>query len=34
MAPDGKGKVQDYLKSKESTGLTWNAIGCGMWIDW
>ncbi|KAK5173792.1 uncharacterized protein LTR77_002473 [Saxophila tyrrhenica] len=31
---DGKGKVQEYLKSKESTGLTWNAIGCGMWIDW
>lgn len=31
---DGKGKVQEYLKSKESTGLTWHAIGCGMWIDW
>ena len=31
---DGKGKVQEYLRSKESTGLSWHAIGCGMWIDW
>ena len=31
---DGKGRVQEYLKSKESTGLTWHAITCGMWIYW
>lgn len=31
---DGKAKVQDYLRSKEQDGLTWHAIGCGMWIDW
>ena len=31
---DGKGKVQEYLISKEAAGFTWNAIGCGMWIDW
>lgn len=31
---DGKGRVQDYLRSKEPSGLTWHAIGCGMWIDW
>lgn len=31
---DSKGKLQEYLRSKESTGLTWHAIGCGMWIDW
>ncbi|KUL87443.1 hypothetical protein ZTR_04767 [Talaromyces verruculosus] len=29
-----KGLVQDYLRSKESTGLTWTAIACGMWIGW
>ena len=31
---DGKGKIQEYLESKESKGLEWHAIGCGMWIDW
>ena len=31
---DAKGKVREYLRSKESTGLTWHAIACGMWIDW
>ncbi|SPJ77917.1 related to 2`-hydroxyisoflavone reductase [Fusarium torulosum] len=29
-----KGEIQDYLRSKESTGLEWMAIGCGMWIKW
>ncbi|EKJ77689.1 hypothetical protein NXS19_006150 [Fusarium pseudograminearum] len=29
-----KGEVQDYLRSKESTGLEWMAIGCGMWLKW
>ncbi|KAK3117409.1 hypothetical protein LTR53_001248 [Teratosphaeriaceae sp. CCFEE 6253] len=29
-----KADVQDYLRSKESTGLTWHVIGNGMWIDW
>ncbi len=31
---DNKGKIREYLKSKESTGLTWNSIGCGMWLGW
>jgi hypothetical protein len=31
---DGKGKVREYLMSKEEMGLEWTAIGCGMWIDW
>jgi hypothetical protein len=29
-----KGMVQQYLRSKESSGLTWTAIACGMWIGW
>lgn len=29
-----KGGVRRYLHSKESTGLTWTAIACGMWIKW
>ncbi|KAF4972572.1 hypothetical protein FSARC_845 [Fusarium sarcochroum] len=29
-----KGEVQDYLRSKESTGLEWMAIACGMWLKW
>ncbi|KAF4451286.1 hypothetical protein F53441_5707 [Fusarium austroafricanum] len=29
-----KGEVQDYLRSKESTGLEWMAIACGMWLRW
>ncbi|KAL3490400.1 NAD(P)-binding protein [Aspergillus germanicus] len=29
-----KGLVQDYLREKESTGLTWTTIACGMWIGW
>ncbi|CBF78968.1 hypothetical protein AN7154.2 [Aspergillus nidulans FGSC A4] len=27
-----KGRVQDYVRLKEDTGLTWTAIACGMWI--
>ncbi|WZH45746.1 NmrA domain-containing protein [Fusarium acuminatum] len=29
-----KGEIQDYLRSKEATGLEWMAIACGMWIKW
>ncbi|CEI61502.1 hypothetical protein FVEN_g9406 [Fusarium venenatum] len=29
-----KGEVQDYLRSKESAGLEWMAIACGMWLKW
>ncbi|KAJ4256019.1 hypothetical protein NW762_009093 [Fusarium torreyae] len=29
-----KGEVQDYLRSKESKGLEWMAIACGMWLKW
>ncbi|RSM03287.1 hypothetical protein CDV31_010563 [Fusarium ambrosium] len=29
-----KGEIQDYLRSKESTGLEWMAIACGMWLKW
>ncbi|KAE8356840.1 NAD(P)-binding protein [Aspergillus coremiiformis] len=29
-----KGLVQAYLREKESSGLTWTAIACGMWIAW
>ncbi|GFF87596.1 isoflavone reductase homolog P3 [Aspergillus udagawae] len=29
-----KGMVQQYLRSKESSGLSWTAIACGMWIGW
>jgi uncharacterized protein YbjT (DUF2867 family) len=29
-----KGMIQGYLKSKESEGLTWHSIACGMWIKW
>ncbi|KFA70652.1 hypothetical protein S40285_08404 [Stachybotrys chlorohalonatus IBT 40285] len=29
-----KGEVQDYLRAKESTGLEWMAIACGMWLKW
>ncbi|PYH40394.1 aromatic alcohol reductase [Aspergillus saccharolyticus JOP 1030-1] len=29
-----KGLVQEYLRSKESSGLTWTAIACGMWLGW
>jgi uncharacterized protein YbjT (DUF2867 family) len=29
-----KGRVQDYLRLNEDTGLTWTAIACGMWIEW
>ncbi|KAF7550662.1 hypothetical protein G7046_g7944 [Stylonectria norvegica] len=29
-----KGEVQDYLRSKESTGLEWTAIACGVWLKW
>ncbi|KAK1149004.1 hypothetical protein N8T08_007679 [Aspergillus melleus] len=36
LAPvfEEKGLVQAYLWEKESTGLTWTAIACGMWIGW
>lgn len=29
-----KGEIQDYLRSKEATGLEWMSIACGMWIKW
>ncbi|KPM45165.1 hypothetical protein AK830_g1410 [Neonectria ditissima] len=29
-----KGEVQDYLRSKESLGLEWTSIACGMWLKW
>ncbi|KAH7216205.1 hypothetical protein DER44DRAFT_765676 [Fusarium oxysporum] len=29
-----KGQVQDYLRLKESAGLEWMAIACGMWLKW
>ncbi|RAL07131.1 aromatic alcohol reductase [Aspergillus homomorphus CBS 101889] len=29
-----KGQVQAYLRTKESSGLTWTSIACGMWIGW
>ncbi|PLB53931.1 NAD(P)-binding protein [Aspergillus steynii IBT 23096] len=29
-----KGLVQEYLRGKEASGLTWTAIACGMWIGW
>ncbi|KAF7549914.1 hypothetical protein G7Z17_g6073 [Cylindrodendrum hubeiense] len=29
-----KGHVQDYLRSKESTGLEWNAVATGMFLKW
>lgn len=31
---EAKGKVIDYLRSKESTGLTWTSVATGMWLDW
>ncbi|KAI9714419.1 MAG: hypothetical protein M1820_000380 [Bogoriella megaspora] len=29
-----KGKVREYLRSKEETGLTWHSVNCGVWIAW
>ncbi|KAK5724183.1 hypothetical protein LTR17_013565 [Elasticomyces elasticus] len=29
---DGKGKIAEYLESKKSTGLTWHAIACGIFL--
>lgn len=29
-----KGEVQDYLRSKESEGLEWMSVACGMWLKW
>ncbi|KAH6974442.1 hypothetical protein BKA56DRAFT_490849 [Ilyonectria sp. MPI-CAGE-AT-0026] len=29
-----KGEIQDYLRSKESLGLEWMSIACGMWLRW
>ncbi|CAM1508842.1 Fc.00g025810.m01.CDS01 [Cosmosporella sp. VM-42] len=29
-----KGEIQDYLRSKESTGLEWMSVSCGMWLKW
>ena len=29
-----KGDVMDYLKEKESQGLTWTCIPTGLWLDW
>jgi uncharacterized protein YbjT (DUF2867 family) len=31
---DIKGHQIEYLKSKESTGLTWTAVATGLWLDW
>lgn len=31
---DAKGGIIDYLKTKESTGLSWTAVSTGMWLDW
>nr|OQO25329.1 hypothetical protein B0A51_06691 [Rachicladosporium sp. CCFEE 5018] len=31
---DMKGGMIDYLRSKESSGLTWTAVPTGMWLDW
>ncbi|KAJ9607408.1 hypothetical protein H2200_008481 [Cladophialophora chaetospira] len=31
---DSKGKVVEYLKTKESKGLTWTAVPTGLWLDW
>ncbi|KAL4902708.1 hypothetical protein BDW74DRAFT_180410 [Aspergillus multicolor] len=29
-----KGEVQDYLRKKEGSGLSWTSVACGMWIGW
>ncbi|KAF7553684.1 hypothetical protein G7Z17_g3424 [Cylindrodendrum hubeiense] len=29
-----KGEIQDYLRSKESLGMEWMSIACGMWLRW
>jgi uncharacterized protein YbjT (DUF2867 family) len=29
-----KGEIQDYLRTKESAGLEWMSIACGMWLKW
>lgn len=29
-----KGDVIDYLKTKESEGLTWTSVPTGLWLDW
>ncbi|KAL9628502.1 MAG: hypothetical protein Q9164_007250, partial [Protoblastenia rupestris] len=30
----GEAEIEDYLKSKESEGLTWTTIGNGTFFDW
>ena len=29
-----KGNVIDYLRAKESEGLTWTSVPTGLWLDW
>jgi nucleoside-diphosphate-sugar epimerase len=29
-----KAEIQEYLKSKQSTGLTWTSFACGIWLKW
>jgi uncharacterized protein YbjT (DUF2867 family) len=29
-----KGEVQQYLKDRQDTGLTWTSFACGMWLKW
>ncbi|KAK5046627.1 hypothetical protein LTR84_007388 [Exophiala bonariae] len=31
---NAKGEIIEYLKTKESTGLSWTAVPNGMWLDW
>lgn len=31
---DAKGKIIEYLKTKESSGLSWTAVSTGLWLDW
>jgi hypothetical protein len=31
---ESKGATIEYLKSKESVGLSWTAVPTGLWLDW
>ena len=31
---DAKGGFVEYLKTKESTGLSWTSVPTGLWLDW
>ncbi|KIW95756.1 uncharacterized protein Z519_02820 [Cladophialophora bantiana CBS 173.52] len=31
---DAKGAIIEYLKQKESSGLSWTAVPTGLWLDW